>query len=213
MKQGELSFTNIVKADYYPIHKRIVDDSRQFDFNLMGTNGVWLGSATHDVEISMSVQKGPGACGLTVRFASAGSGFIDLGYLPPASWSALTTAKAVGQNDPRPLVAYATAPQCKSGEAGLSGKAFDKVMARPRQCAKICEKVAESARGLPAVTNEDGDILKPATPALNFSRSVCEKVCIERSSYRKCLKKKVRGNARSRYMGLLGCEERRRLTQ
>lgn len=213
MRRGSLKLTEITQADFYPVDKKTMNGSLSFDVHLIGANGAWYASRSYSAKPTMRVQHTGGACSLSVRFGLEGDTTMDLGWQPLDTWDKLSSTKVLSKGASKPVIGYLKAPTCASEPGGLSGEAFDKVMERPKLCKALCSSVSKAARGIDAVYNEDGEVVQDALPAQSFSTQTCAETCVQRSAYETCLQSMVRGDARSRYKGLLNCETRRKISK
>ena len=214
VRKGEIKLQNITRADYYPVHRHTLDEGFSYDMHLLGESGTWFSQISYEVRPKMTVQYSAGSCSLRVRFAPSDDTAVDLGGLMEHQWKRVSErVKVIATGTARPVIGYVSAPKCSSNPAGLNAKAFDKVMALPKRCATLCRKVATAAQSISATYDEDGEVIQDAVPAQSFSQKVCTDTCVERSAYKTCLQKKVRGDARKRYNGLLNCETRRKISK
>jgi hypothetical protein len=213
MRQGTLKLTGLKKADHFPVDTKLMKGSFRYDVHLVGGDGAWFAGIEHNVRPTMTVQHTDGPCALSVAFSAQGDGQVNLGWLPMETWNSVSQTKVIAEGAARPVIGYLTAPQCASDSGGLSGEAFDRVMKLPKICSALCSSVSSASAGIPAILNEDGAVVQDALPPQKFSAKVCTNTCVRRSAYRTCLEKKVRGDTRGRYRGLMNCEDRRRISK
>ena len=213
MRQGNLTLKGIKTADHFPVDKTAFKDSFNYSVHLVGSDGAWFASIEHNVQAMMAVQRTDGPCSLSIAFDAQDDGSIDLGWLPMETWNSVAKTKVIAAGSARPVIGYLTAPECVSNSGGLSGEEFDKVMELPTVCSALCTSVSSAAKTIAAVVDEDGAVLQDALPDQNLSMDVCTDTCVRRSAYRVCLEENVQGDPRSRYIGLMNCEDRRRVSE
>ena len=213
MRQGNLTLKGIKTANHFPVDKTAFEDSFNYSVHLVGSDGAWFASIEHNVQATMAVQRTDGPCSVSIAFDAQGDGPIDLGWLPMETWNSVSKTEIIAAGSARPVIGYLTAPECVSSAGGLSGEDFDKVMELPTVCSALCTSVSSAGKTIPAVLNEDGEVIQDALPDQNLSIDVCTSTCVRRSAYRACLEENVQGDVRSRYIGLMNCEDRRRVSE